>query len=464
MNGNDLIEMGYEPGPHFAEMLKVGNALEENEVPHAQLVAALDEIYAEATFVKPTIPLQDGPEIFVYLDPGRNEHEQANVDAVMKHMNELVKTPTIREAAVMPDACPAGAALGTIPVGGVVAAENAIHPGMHSADICCSMFMTSMDRDIPVDKVLDVVQRVSHFGVGGRKEFPMGHGHDIIDRASKNRFLASVKMFKAMSDHCATQGDGNHFFYVGRKESTGELTFVTHHGSRQPGALLYKEGMRIAEMFRKELSPDTPKQNAWIPFDTDEGEWYWEALQIIREWTKYNHTVIHDAVMRELGMDPTNITDRFWNEHNFVFKRGDLFYHAKGSTPVFGNHAHDADVYGRTLVPLNMGEPVLIVKDHEENEFGFAPHGAGRNYSRTAHKKLTGNKSPEQIIKEEVPHIDARFYTGTPDISELPSAYKDAEEVQRQIDHYKLATVVDKILPLGSMMAGEVDKPWQKRK
>ena len=36
--------------------------------------------------------------------------------------------------------------------------------------------------------------------------------------------------------HFGTQGDGNHFFFVGRIASTGETALVTHHGSRKPGA------------------------------------------------------------------------------------------------------------------------------------------------------------------------------------------------------------------------------------
>lgn len=464
MDGNYLIDLGYKPGPHFPEMIALGSTLEENEIPHAQIIEALDEIYEEATFEEEKIPLQSGVPMTVYLDYPDEGFERDNYDATVASMTEVIKTPTVRDSYIMPDACPAGP-LGTIPVGGVVVAENAIHPGMHSADICCSMFLTSFKTDRPIKDIMDAVQKRSHFGYGGRKdEMNMGHGHAIIERAKNNRFLANVRMFKAMSDHLGTQGDGNHFFYVGRKQSNGELTFVTHHGSRNPGAQLYKEGMKIAEGFRRELSPDTLKQNAWIPFDTMEGQEYWEALQIIREWTKHNHTVIQNAVMMELGIYERDITDRFWNEHNFVFKRGDMFWHAKGSTPVWGHHAHDADQYGRTIIPLNMGEPILLVTNDENNPTGFAPHGAGRDMSRTAFKKKLGNKTVEQVMKEEVGHIDARFYTGDPDISELPSAYKNADEVRRQIQLYELAHIVDTIEPLGSMMAGEQDKPWLKKK
>ena len=40
--------------------------------------------------------------------------------------------------------------------------------------------------------------------------------------------------------------------------------------------------MQVAERYRRELSIDTLKQNAWIPYDTKDGQDYWEALQIIR--------------------------------------------------------------------------------------------------------------------------------------------------------------------------------------
>ena len=54
-----------------------------------------------------------------------------------------------------------------IPVGGVAAAKDAIHPGMHSADICCSMAVTIFADAAPT-AILDAGMRLSHFGGGGR--------------------------------------------------------------------------------------------------------------------------------------------------------------------------------------------------------------------------------------------------------------------------------------------------------
>jgi RNA-splicing ligase RtcB len=359
----------------------------------------------------------------------------------------------------MPDACPAGAAPGTIPVGGVVAAENAIHPGMHSADICCSLAV-SIFRGLAPTAALDAGMRLSHFGGGGR---PRGEQlrppADIVAAFENNPFLKE-RVSDAI-EHFATQGDGNHFFFVGRVKSTGDVALVTHHGSRKPGALLYKTGMAVAEKFRQRLSPQTPRHNAWIPANSREGETYWAALQTIRAWTKANHFAIHDRVAEAVS---GKVADRFWNEHNFIFRKADgLFYHAKGATPAWSDFAPDSS--GLTLIPLNMAEPILIARGRNaDNGLGFAPHGAGRSMSRTAYLKRHVGKTEAQLVTEQTKGLDVRFFSGIPDVSELPGAYKNAATVRRQIAHYGLAEVVDEIVPLGCIMAGEWQRnaPWRK--
>ena len=459
LTGKDLIKMGYKPGPHFADMITASQEVGDEDT----IREVLDQIYSNAT-IPQNIPLKSNGTFQVYIDDGLNEFEKTNVEAVKATMQEVVKTPTVVDAMIMPDSCPAGP-IGTIPVGGVVFAKNAIHPGMHSADICCSMSLTSIKNIRSVSQVLDAVQTRSHFGSYSRKEpIDIDSFCDVRAKAAKNKFLSEPNILKSMEDQFGTQGDGNHFFFIGEQESNGDLAFVTHHGSRKPGAMLYKAGMKIAESFRKKLSSEVNKHNAWIPFESSEGQSYWEALQIIREWTKHNHLVIHNAVLDELNIEPSAITDQFWNEHNFVFLDNDIFMHAKGATPVYGDHASDADASGRTIIPLNMGEPILIVRNHKSNKTGFAPHGAGRNISRSHFQRLLADKPVAQILEEQVAHIDARFFNGVPDVSELPGAYKDATEVQRQINDYKLANVVDRILPLGTMMAGKQHQPWLDKK
>ena len=273
--------------------------------------------------------------------------------------------------------------------------------------------------------------------------------------------MNSQKCISTAQDHLGTQGDGNHFLFVGQSKATGNTMLITHHGSRGPGAMLYKRGMAVANTFRAHLSPETLTENAWIPYDSKEGKDYWNALQIIRNWTKLNHETIHDATATLLN---TTIENRFWNEHNFVFKDEDIFYHAKGATPLDPKYL--PDITGPRLIPLNMAEPVLVIEGSTSaTNLGFAPHGAGRNMSRSQHKRNQNHLSIEDIFKKETEGLDIRFYSNEIDISELPSAYKSANSVREQINHFGLGEVIDEIMPYGCIMAGNWQKnaPWKKR-
>ena len=147
-----------------------------------------------------------------------------------------------------------------------------------------------------------------------------------------------------------------------------------------------------------------------------------------------------------------------------VEKDGDLFYHAKGATPLDSKFM--PDISGPRLIPLNMSEPVLIVNGSTtSNNLGFAPHGAGRNVSRTQHRKSkTGTF--EEIFNEETKGLDVRFYSKEIDITELPSAYKNANTVRNQMEEFGLGTVIDEVMPYGCIMAGDWQKnaPWRKKR
>ncbi|MGB1217728.1 MAG: RNA-splicing ligase RtcB, partial [Saprospiraceae bacterium] len=252
--GKDLIALGYTSGKWFKDALLYIN---ENKLEGDAL-----NTYLEQFKTAPMIELQEAAPFAINIK-ANNDLEKENVDKVIETMNILLKTPTIVEGAVMPDACPAGPK-GTIPVGGVVIAKNAIHPGMHSADICCSVMLTDFGFADP-KAVLDAAHANTHFGPGGRprgKQFTLPE--NLRELFLENDFLNSKKILSLAQEHLGTQGDGNHFLFVGKSAKTGHTMLVTHHGSRAVGAMLYKKGMVAAEQFRRVLSKDTLKQNAWI--------------------------------------------------------------------------------------------------------------------------------------------------------------------------------------------------------
>lgn len=449
INGKTLIDLGFQPDAWFREAIEHINA---NALSGDAMLQYLEQFKIEH------LPLHNNPIDFHINIRAENELEEANVSAVISTMKELMRTPTVVGGAVMPDACPT-AQVGTIPVGGVVVAKNAIHPGMHSADICCSVMLTDFGKVSP-KTILDAAHSITHFGGGGReREAQFRFPSDLLQAFESNSFLSDKEMIQTARAHLGTQGDGNHFLFVGISKATGNTMMVTHHGSRGAGAKLYDRGMKVAEKFRKKISKDTLPQNAWIPFESEEGKNYWDALQIIREWTKQNHICIHNATAEKAKAEVQN---RFWNEHNFVFKKGDLFYHAKGATPLDASFM--PDVTGPRLIPLNMSQPVLIVDgESTHNNLGFAPHGAGRNTSRSQHKRSLSHKTNEEIFAEETAGLDVRFFSKEIDISELPSAYKNADNVREQMKEFGLGTVLDEVMPYGCIMAGDWHKnaPWK---
>ena len=448
LDGKDLIGWGFVPGPWFGEALGVANAMRARGEGDEAIRAHLTTLMPKPPERRPL--RAETPGYAAFIEP-ENDDEGANVAQVRAAMDAILRVPTLKAGAIMPDACPTGP--NDIPVGGVVAAKNAIHPGFHSADICCSMALTVLERDEDAATVMDAAAAHVHFGPMRRPEGHVAIPGVLRAEVTANPFLKGLEDLAEL--HFGTQGDGNHFYYVGRLESTGQPAIVSHHGSRGLGAKLYRRGMEAADRHRAQVCPEAPRGMAWIEADTDEGRAYWDALQVVRRWTKASHFAVHDAILARLG---ARAADRFWNEHNFVFRRDDgRYYHAKGATPSYRGFSADDD--GRTLIPMNMAEPILITAHADKAEaLGFAPHGAGRNMSRSRFLRENAPALPEGI--------DVRFHCGIPDLSELPQAYKSAAQVTGMIEKHGLARVQDRVLPYGSIMAGdwERDAPWRKKR
>ena len=122
VSGQDLIDAGMAQGKWFRPALDAANLVLREGGSRTDAMDA-----ARAFEPAPTIPLQDAGGVPVHVNiRAENEHEQRNIEAVRASMRALIRTPVVKAAAIMPDACPAGP-IGTIPVGGVVASE-AIHP------------------------------------------------------------------------------------------------------------------------------------------------------------------------------------------------------------------------------------------------------------------------------------------------------------------------------------------------
>ena len=410
--------------------------------------------------------------------------EEQNLGAVRRQLRDFLRVPVVNGAAIMPDACPAGRAAASVPVGGVLAAKGAIFPAAHSADICCSMYASFFSSERAASDMLDALVASTRFGRGGRAPDDRVY-HPVLDEAVwANPFLNGLQEKARM--HIADQGDGNHFAFLGRVTwSADQLNriseagytslaqqisgapagpdggrtlhaLVTHHGSRGLGSTVYKRGAIAAGKHTAKVAPGIPEELAWLDYETPAGQHYWEALQYVARWTRANHAAIHDRFLERIE---STCMASVGNEHNFVWKRGDTFVHGKGATPAW------KDESGRPLIgliPMNMASPILVVLGKDNSNFlSFAPHGAGRNQSRRAvlrQFRIKGGgidtQRMSQMIQNHTRGIDVRWFGGKPDFTETPSAYKNAATVRAQIEQFALAEIAAEIHPLGCVMAG----------
>jgi len=491
LNGNDLLEAGWRPGPEIGRALAVAAEYERKGITDPKYLLKL-----VAKQVPPSAPKAEMRGTAAPLAEAIEatcDTSAENVKNVRRHMTELLRVPVIERGAVMPDACPAGAALGTIPVGGAIAVRNAIIPSAHSADICCSMYATFFQCGKDVKEMLDDLMASTRFGVGGRRAEEIVP-HPVVDeQVWGNPFLSGLQ--ESARVHIADQGDGNHFAYLGRVEFGADalrrledagkaelaarmrsasvsgdqfegLALVTHHGSRALGAKVYARGQNAATKHTNRVAQGIPDCAHWLDLSEVDGQSYWEALQYVSRWTLANHQSIHRRFVERSG---ANAVCEFGNEHNFVWKRGDLFLHGKGATPAWkGEDGHPA----LGLIPLNMAEPILMVLGSDNADYlSFAPHGAGRNVSRSAtlraFRKEDGSLDERRIqteIARRTAGLDIRWWYGRPDLSESPVGYKNAAEVKAQIARFGLAEIVTQIQPLGCIMAGDMGTPpWLRR-
>jgi len=495
INGQHLVDAGWIPGPKFPALLAAAADYESRGIHDVAYILKL--LQRDFSRDVPRLRLREEAVAFSEAIEATCQLDEDNLAAVRRFMDQLLRVPVIESGAVMPDACPAGAATATIPVGGAIAVKNAILPAAHSADICCSMHASLFRCAETTPRMLDNLLASTRFGFGGRGEGDRVEHPVLHESVWSNPFLRGLEEHAAK--HLADQGDGNHFAYLGKirvtrgfvralseaghddlarslRDASGDrlddpdgdmfYSLVTHHGSRGLGAQVFARGHKAAMRETGKIADGIPDAAAWLDATSDEGRDYWDALQYVARWTKANHEAIHARFLERTGATPVAA---FGNEHNFVWKRGETYLHGKGATPAW------RDGQGRPLlglIPLNMAAPILVTLGRDNADFlSFAPHGAGRNRSRTAtmreFRKANGDadeKAVERAVAAATKGLDIRWYYGKPDLSESPVGYKPASQVRDQIERFGLADIAAEITPLGCIMAGDPGpRPWERK-
>ncbi|NLF25015.1 MAG: RtcB family protein [Deltaproteobacteria bacterium] len=343
----------------------------------------------------------------------------------LKQMHNACRLPVSVAGALMPDAH-----LGYgLPIGGVLATDNAVIPYAVGVDIACRVMLTVLD--IPLKKFERnrakferALEENTRFGLGAKWKPPKSH--PVMDEDWNITPL--LKSLKNLAwSQLGTSGTGNHFVEFGEFELSHPLptleagrylALVSHSGSRGSGGRIADHYSKVARAQHKRLPGDL-KHLAWLDLTSCEGQEYWQAMELMGRYASANHHLIHSAILQSLGSQAQMQVE---NHHNFAWKEvhqgRQVVVHRKGATPA------GKGVLG--YVPGSMVAPGFLVEGlGNPASLNSCSHGAGRRMSRRqAQNSTTWYELKKTLAEHDVTLLSAG-------LDEAPLAYKDIEAVMR---------------------------------
>lgn len=375
-------------------------------------------------------------------------------DESLQQMARASRLPVSVRGALMPDAH-VGYGL---PIGGVLATENAVIPYAVGVDIACRMRLTvldmpaaALDAEHTRDRLRKAIEEETRFGIGASFKKPRNHA--VMDADWTFARITHQCRDKAWTQ-LGTSGSGNHFVEFGMLTITPEqvaarsvapphstqahgsgwsfdlpagtyLALLSHSGSRGTGAAICDHYSKLAMERHPELPKDL-KYLAWLGLDTNLGKEYWEAMNLMGQYAAANHECIHRHVLGNLGAQAIGYVE---NHHNFAWKEThdpddgggerELIVHRKGATPAGEN------ILG--MIPGSMAAPGFVVRGRGSTDsLRSASHGAGRVMSRTkARDTFAWGNVKRELVERNVEVMSAG-------IDEVPGVYKDIHKVMAQ--------------------------------
>lgn len=345
-------------------------------------------------------------------------------------MDVAMRLPISRAGALMPDAH-VGYGL---PIGGVLATEDAVIPYGVGVDIGCSMRLSVLPLPagaLSADEATRLLMKHTRFGAGVGFEKRDREDHEVLHEDAWDEQPLLRHLHDKAVAQIGTSGSGNHFVEFGTLtlptadlglEAGEYLAVLSHSGSRGFGAQVANHYTRVAQALHPTLD-GAAKKLAWLPLGTEEGEGYWQAMNLAGRYALANHDLIHARLARALGVKPAASVG---NSHNLAWRQEvggrSLIVHRKGATP--------AERGQLGLIPGSMADPGFVVRGlGNPDALASASHGAGRQLGRKAAANTLVKKDVQAYLRER----GVTLIGGG--IDEAPQAYKRIENViARQSD------------------------------
>lgn len=316
-------------------------------------------------------------------------------------------------------------------VGSVIPTRNAVIPAAVGVDIGCGMIAVRTQfkvADLPEDR--SVVRKQIE------RDIPLSAGkynHELTESASLRvseleaeagyvgfdpaDYAGSWKM------QLGSLGSGNHFIEISADENDDVWLFL-HSGSRGIGNKLAQHHIRIAkdlcDMWHIQLpDPDL----AYLPAGTNEYSQYMKELAWGQKFALANRAEMMDRVISAVERWTGTTAERLETiqcHHNYT----SVEEHYGEQLVVSRKGAIDAHKGVMGLIPGSMGTASYVVEGKGfEPSMCSAPHGAGRDYSRTKARQAFTMEQLETAMAGIEWHHSAEF------IDEIPQAYKDIDVV-----------------------------------
>jgi tRNA-splicing ligase RtcB (3'-phosphate/5'-hydroxy nucleic acid ligase) len=433
MNKKQLLKLGVPEDCVSAAIEAVSNAGQRSDIKSKDAMRAVPNVVKNPTaytddavfgaFARALIAEQQfaPKEPIAYRTWGAEGiEEQSHVQ-----MRTACSLPNAVGAALMPDAH-VGYGL---PIGGVLALENAVCPYAVGVDIACRMKLSVLD--LPADTLdsepmYHVLRKALESGTrfGAGVTWNPRQQHDVLDQD-----WTVTRVTREMKDKAANQlgtsGSGNHFVEFGLLtldkaelglEAGTYVALLSHSGSRGPGHAVCSQYSSLAQS-KLPRRYEELRNLAWLDLDTEAGQEYWAAMNLMGDYAAANHDVIHRNVSRLAG---AQVIAGVENHHNFAWKEThggrEVVVHRKGATPA------GPGVLG--VIPGSMATPAFVVRGLGNDEsLWSASHGAGRLMSR----KKARDSYRFRAVQNDLATKGVRVLSAGAD--EVPYVYKDIHQV-----------------------------------
>jgi tRNA-splicing ligase RtcB (3'-phosphate/5'-hydroxy nucleic acid ligase) len=352
--------------------------------------------------------------------------------------------------AIMPDAhWGRGATVGT-----VMPTVGAIIPAAVGVDIGCGMnaHCTSLKAEQLADPALrrrirERIERMIPLSPGNYNQKLWSRRTEgrvnvlaAIDGAEDATQIADWDM------QLGSLGGGNHFIEISVDER-GFVWMFLHSGSRGVGNKLANKYIKAAQDFCEKNWISLPDSDlAYLVEGTQEFDDYLRCLFWAQEFARLNREEMMDRVRgcleQELGSDGWYVTDRVQCHHNYTERMDwSLLKHYKmpatrGNVWLTRKGAIDASEGKPGLIPGSMGTASYVVTGlGDPLSLYSSPHGAGRQYSRSAARKAFTRADLDAAMQGIEWGQSDEF------LDEIPGAYKDIDTVMHdaaklvRIDH-----------------------------